>query len=184
MTKISAVMVQDVVTIDPSASVVEAANRMRETNVGMLPIVEDGQLRAVLTDRDLVVRAIARQVDPTGTRAVECATEQPITAQPDWDIDDALKVMAREQVGRLPVVDDGGQLVGVVTLGSIVLRGDQDKRALEAAREGSRRAAKQSEARAATRPEDRAATRQATKPAQRVATKGRPKTGRRPKRAS
>jgi signal-transduction protein with cAMP-binding, CBS, and nucleotidyltransferase domain len=177
-------MVQDVVTIDPSASVVEAANRMRETNVGMLPIVENGRLRAVLTDRDLVVRAIARQADLTGTRAVECATEQPITAKPDWDIDDALEAMAREQVGRLPVVDDQGRLVGVVTLGSIVLRGDQDKRALETAREVSRRAAKRPQARAAQRTEDRAATRQTAKPAQRVATKGRPKTGRRLKRAS
>jgi signal-transduction protein with cAMP-binding, CBS, and nucleotidyltransferase domain len=138
----------------------------------MLPIVEDGRLRAVVTDRDLVVRAIAQQMDLTGTRAVECATEQPVTAQPDWDIDDALEVMAREQVGRLPVVDDEGRLVGVVTLGSLVLRGGQDKRALETAKEVSRRAAKRPEGRAAKHPEDRAATRHAVKRARGAPRRG------------
>jgi CBS domain-containing protein len=187
MKKISDVMVRDLVTIDTSASLVYAANTMRETNVGMLPIVDGDRLRAVLTDRDLVVRAVARQADLTTTRAVECATEQPLTARPDWTVDRALEVMAREQVGRLPVVDDEGRLVGIVTLGSLVLRGQQDTRALETAKQVSRRAAKRPpEARGAGRSEDRAATRPPRKAAPRAAgTKTRRRTtARRTKRAS
>lgn len=72
----------------------------------MLPIVEESRLRAVLTDRDIVVRAVAEQMDLTGTRAIDCATEQPITARPDWAEDKTLEVMAREQLGRLPILDD------------------------------------------------------------------------------
>jgi CBS domain-containing protein len=187
MKKISDVMVRDVVTIDTSASLVDAANTMRETNVGMLPIVEDGRLRAVLTDRDLVVRAVAEQADLTATRAVECATAEPVSARPDWTVDRALEVMAREQVGRLPVVDDEGRLVGIVTLGSLVLRGQQDARTLETAKQVSRRAAKRPpEARAAGRSEDRAATRPPRKAAPRAAgPKTRRKTvARRLRRAS
>jgi|SRR6266540_1092886 len=186
MKKISDVMVRDVVTIDTSASLMEAANTMRETNVGMLPIVEGDRLRAVLTDRDLVVRAVARQADLTATRAVQCATEQPVTARPDWNVDQALQIMAREQIGRLPVVDDEGRLVGVVTLGSLVLRGQEDTRALQTAKQVSRRAAKRPpEARAAGRSEDRAATRPAAKAARRAGgTKTQRKTAaRRLKRA-
>jgi CBS domain-containing protein len=163
MKKIGDVMVQDLVTIDPSVSVVDAANRMREKNIGMLPILEHGRLRAVLTDRDLVVRAVAQQMDLTGTRAIECATEQPITARPDWDVDEALDVMAREQLGRLPVIDDEGRLVGVVTLASLTLRGGQDTRALDTAKQVSRRAAKRPEARAVKRAENRTAGRAKTR---------------------
>jgi CBS domain-containing protein len=152
MKRIGAVMVRDVVAIDPSASVLDAANRMREANVGLLPIVENGQLRAVLTDRDLVVRALARRADPRATAAIECATREPTTAQPDWDVDEALHVMARDQIGRLPVVDDDGQLVGVVTFGSILLRGEQDREAVDAARHVSRRAARRPETSAAPSP--------------------------------
>jgi CBS domain-containing protein len=142
MKRIEDVMVRDVVTIDPSASVVDAANRMREANVGMLPIVEEGSLRAVLTDRDLVVRALARGGDPASMRAIECATPEPLAAQPDWDVDDALEVMGREQVGRLPVVDTEGHLVGIVTLGSLILRGGEEGETMAAAKRVSERAAK------------------------------------------
>lgn len=134
MKKIEDVMVRDVVTIGPSASVADAAKTMRERNVGMLPIITEDGLRGVLTDRDLVVRALARDVDPGSTRAIDCATLEPVAAQPDWDIDDALELMERQQVGRLPVVDDDGRLVGVVTLGSLMLRSGEDGRTMEAAK--------------------------------------------------
>ncbi len=135
-------MVGRVVAVEPSASLVDAADKMREANVGMLPIVEDGRVRGVLTDRDLVIRGMARNLDPAATRVVECATEEPVCAEPDWDIDECLQVMAREQVGRLPVVDHERQLVGVVTLSSLVLRGEDERRALQTARRVSQRAAK------------------------------------------
>src|SRR4029453_17478010 len=72
--KIKDVMVQDVVSINPSASLAEAAQLMRQANVGILPVVEEGQVCGVITDRDLVVRAIAIGADLPSTPVGECAT--------------------------------------------------------------------------------------------------------------
>ena len=140
--KIKDVMVQDVVAINPSASLAEAAELMRQANVGILPVVEDGQLCGVITDRDLVVRAIAIGADLTSTPVGECATGDPIVAHPDWNLDQAMSAMARAQIGRLPVVDDDNALAGIVTLGSLALRSKKDKETLAAAKAVSRRSVK------------------------------------------
>jgi CBS domain-containing protein len=136
------VMVSDVVTIDPSASLADAARTMEEANVGMLPIVDDGQVRGVITDRDIVVRAIARDVDASATSVGECFTPDVICAHPEWTADEAMKTMADAQVGRLPVVDDQNRLVGVVTLSSMAFRARAKDAALETAQEVSRRSAR------------------------------------------
>ena len=136
------VMVRDVVTIDSSATLRDAAERMRETNVGVLPVMEWGQVRGVVTDRDLVVRGIARGADPATTRVVECMTDRIVCAGADWTVDDARAVMAKGQVGRLPVVDDRNRLLGIVTLGSLALRSRDEEDTLETAREVSRRSAR------------------------------------------
>lgn len=140
--KVKDVMVRDVVSIDSSKTLQEAAQLMREANVGVLPIVEDGRLSGLVTDRDLVVRAMARNVDPTSTKVGECASTDTIAAQPDWDVDTAMDRMAEEQVGRLPVIDDGDHVVGIVTLSSLALRSRQKADALETAQEVSRRSAR------------------------------------------
>ncbi len=101
--KIRDVMVRDVIAIDPSASLAEAAQLMRQANVGILPVVEDGQVCGVITDRDLVVRAIAVGADLTSTPVGECATGDPVVAHPDWNLDQAMDAMARAQIGRLPL---------------------------------------------------------------------------------
>jgi CBS domain-containing protein len=136
------VMVRDVVTIDASATMRDAAERMRETNVGVLPVMEWGQVRGVVTDRDLVVRGLARGADPTTTRVAECMTGRVVCAGPDWKVDDARAVMAECQIGRLPVVDDRNRLLGIVTLGSLALRARDEEETLQAAREVSRRSAR------------------------------------------
>ncbi len=133
------VMVEQVVTIDSSATLAEAAQLMRDANVGVLPVVEGGRLRGLLTDRDIVVRAVARGVDPRSTRVAECATGDVVSARPEWSVEQATRVMARNQVGRLPVVDDDGRLVGIVTLSSLALRSRDEDEALHAAQEVSRR---------------------------------------------
>jgi CBS domain-containing protein len=135
-------LVHQVVAIEPSASLAEAAKRMREANVGILPVVEDGQIRGVITDRDLVVRAIAQDADLTSTPVGDCATTDPIVAHPEWDVDKAMEAMAHAQVGRLPVVKNGNKLAGIVTLGSLALRAKKDTETLQAAREVSRRSGK------------------------------------------
>jgi CBS domain-containing protein len=136
------VMSENVVTIDSTASLVEAAQRMRDGNVGVLPMIENGRLRGVVTDRDLVVRGLARGADPRTTRVAECATDQPICARPEWSVDEAMKAMAGSRVGRLPVVDRQDRVIGVVTLGSLVLSSRHQSEALETAHAVSRRSAR------------------------------------------
>src|SRR4029450_11428263 len=140
--QIRAVMVPDVVAIDPSASLAEAAKLMRQANVGILPVVEDGQLCGVITDRDLVVRALAVGADLGSTPVGECATGDPVVAHPDWDLAQAMDTRPRAQIGRLPVIDDDNQLAGMVTLGSLALRAKKDKETLAAAKAVSRRSVK------------------------------------------
>jgi CBS domain-containing protein len=136
------VMVKDVVTIEPSASLADAARRMDNANVGMLPVVEDGRVKGVITDRDIVVRAVAHEVDPRTTSVGACLSGGTISAHPDWSTERAMQAMAQAQVGRLPVLDDDDRLVGVVTLSSMAFRAPQKREALEAAQEVSRRSAR------------------------------------------
>lgn len=137
------VMVSDVHTVDATATLVEAARKMRDTNVGMLPVIgEDGTLRGVITDRDLVVRGMARDINPSTVRVVDCATLSVSAARPDWRVRRAMSTMRESKVGRLPVVDDSGRLVGVVTLSSLALRGEDSDEALETAQDVSARSAR------------------------------------------
>ena len=136
------VMIGEVMTIEASATLLDAAQQMRDANIGMLPVMEDGTLRGVITDRDLVVRAMSRDARASEMKVSECLSEPPRYAEPDWDVDDAMVEMARQHVGRLPVVDDGGAIVGVVTLSSLALRSPQQQETLETAREVSRRSAR------------------------------------------
>ena len=133
------VMVREVVTIAPTATLLAAARLMRDANVGMLPIVEHGRLRSVVTDRDLVVRAIVRAVDPEVTPVRYFESESPIVAEPGWDVREALQIMRRCRIGRLPVVDPEDGLVGLVTLSSLALRSPEGGETLEASKEVARR---------------------------------------------
>jgi CBS-domain-containing membrane protein len=136
------VMVTDVVTIEPSASLESAARAMERANVGVLPVIDEGRVRGVITDRDIVIRAVARGADASATRVEECLTSDVVAARPDWSTDEALQAMSNAQVGRLPVVDDDERLVGVVTLSSLALRTPGKTETLEAAEEVARRSAR------------------------------------------
>jgi CBS domain-containing protein len=141
--RVAEVMVPDVVTIEPAASLITAARRMREANIGMLPVVDGGRVVGVLTDSDLVVRGMARDLEPATTRVRQCMSDAVIPAHPDWPTERAIVTMAQAQVGRLPVLDDDDRLVGVVTLSSMAFRSRHKAVALEAAQEVSRRSARE-----------------------------------------
>jgi CBS domain-containing protein len=138
-------MVTDVVTLPPQSTLVEAALTMQRANVGMLPVVEGGEVRGVITDRDIVVRAIARNADLSTTRVDDCLTDDVICAHADWTTDQAMKAMADARVGRLPVVDEDDRLVGVVTLTSMAFRAPDKREAFDTSKEVSRRSARAGE---------------------------------------
>jgi CBS domain-containing protein len=136
------VMVEDVLTVDASAPLWKAAQRMRDGNVGVLPVVEDGKLRGIVTDRDLVIRGLAEGADPTGMRVGDCATWDIVCARADSPIEEAMEVMAECQIGRLPVVDPDNRVIGIVTLSSLALRSRKKEDALQTAQEVSKRSAR------------------------------------------
>jgi len=100
--------------VTPETPVVEAAQLMAAEDVGSLPILEDDKLIGVVTDRDIVVRAVAQQKNPQGMPVREVASRELVTVRPDEDLSEALKLMAFNQVRRLPVVDEDNNLVGVL----------------------------------------------------------------------
>jgi len=117
--------VRDTMTENPrsiktSASVVEAARLMREEHVGSLPITDDEQLVGMITDRDITTRVVAEAEDPMKTSVGDVYSRDLITVEPDEGLDEALQLMARHQVRRLPVIENG-RLVGIVAQADIAL---------------------------------------------------------------
>ena len=98
----------------PETLVSEAAELMANEDVGSLPILDGDKLIGVVTDRDIVIRAVAKKKDPQGMPIREVATHDPVTVRAEDDLSDALKLMATYQVRRLPVVDEDNRLVGVL----------------------------------------------------------------------
>jgi CBS domain-containing protein len=107
------IMTSNPTTVEPDASVVEAGRLMASEDVGSLPVVDGDRLVGVVTDRDIAVRVVAEGRDPNTTTVREIASRDPVTVEPDEDLDEALSEMARNQVRRLPVVE-GDRLVGIV----------------------------------------------------------------------
>jgi len=111
--KVSEIMTREPATIGPDATLGEAATLMKQQDCGSIPVVENGRLVGIVTDRDIVIRAIAAGKDPKKTRAAEVMCADPITVAPDDDVNVAEREMRERQVRRLPVVEDG-RLVGIL----------------------------------------------------------------------
>ena len=103
--------------IGENETVVEAAKKMAELDVGALPICgEDNRLKGMLTDRDIAVKVLAQDKDPSSTKAGELGEGKPVTIGADDSVEEALQTMKVEKVRRLPVID-GHDLIGVVSQG-------------------------------------------------------------------
>ena len=124
-------------SIDADKSVAYAAKMMRDEDVGIAPIVEGDRLVGVLTDRDVAVRVVAEGLDPEKVKVSEVASRDVVTLDPQQDLDEALRLMARHQVRRLPVVEEDGRLVGVVAQADVAEQGD-DRRTGEVVEQISR----------------------------------------------
>ena len=139
--------VRDAMTADPrsigkSVSVVEAARLMREQDIGSLPITDDEQLVGMITDRDITTRVVAEAADPKMTSVGDVYSRDLISVEPDNELDEALLLMARHQVRRLPVVENN-RLVGIVAQADIALSENETKtgelvEAISAPSEGDR----------------------------------------------
>jgi CBS domain-containing protein len=113
-------------TASPAQSLADAAQIMKSEDVGSVPVVEDGRLVGMLTDRDIAIRAVAEGVDAQPLNVGDVASREPVTVEPGQDLDEALALMARHQVRRLPVVDDG-QLVGILAQADVAIEAKEKK---------------------------------------------------------
>jgi CBS domain-containing protein len=122
---------RDVMTPDPQCvkeneTLLAAAQKLAELNVGSMPICgEDDRLKGMLTDRDIVVKALAKGADPGSTTAGSLAEGKPVTIGADDSLRETLQTMARHQVRRLPVID-GHKLVGIIALADIARTHDDE----------------------------------------------------------
>ena len=112
-------MTRNPVTISPDAPIIDATHLMQQHNIGFLPVVDGRQLIGTLTDRDIVVRCLARDLDPHSTPVYAAMTTGIITCQEDEDLEDAAEIMEEHQVRRLIVVDWKKRLAGVLSLGDL-----------------------------------------------------------------
>lgn len=112
--KVHEVMTERPRCVTPDTPVAEAAQLMATEDVGSLPILDGEQLAGMVTDRDIVIRAVAKGKDTNSMRVREVASRDLVTVHADDDLSNALQLMASHQVRRLPVVDDDNTLVGVV----------------------------------------------------------------------
>jgi CBS domain-containing protein len=132
------VMTSNPCTIDAGKSVAYAAKMMREEDVGLAPIVEGDKLIGMLTDRDIAIRVVAEGRNPDQVKVADVASKQVVTIDPQQDLEDALRIMAKHQVRRLAVVEEDGKLVGVVAQADVAREGD-DKQTGELVEEISSR---------------------------------------------
>jgi CBS domain-containing protein len=105
--------------IDEDKTVEYAAKMIRDEDVGLAPIVGGDRLIGMLTDRDIAIRVVAEGKHPQTTKVSEVMSRELVTIDPDQDLEEALRLMSRHQVRRLPVVEEDGRLIGVIAQADI-----------------------------------------------------------------
>lgn len=118
--------------VTPDTPLVEAARVMKSENIGIVPVVESSNSRrlvGVLTDRDIAIRAVAEGRDGTSTSVGHVMSSDIRTGAPDDSVEDVMDLMGKEQVRRIPIVDERGTLVGIVAQADIVLKAGNDRKA-------------------------------------------------------
>ena len=124
--KVSDVMTPNPRTVQLTDTIEDAARIMRDEDTGAVPVIEDDRVVGMVTDRDIVIRAVAdgdfeATIDDIVTDDVVCATPEMSTAE-------AAELMSEHQIRRLPVVDDAERLVGIVSIGDIAVKEGRDAR--------------------------------------------------------
>lgn len=124
--KIRDVMTPEVQVISPDTPIQEAAQKMKQLDVGMLPVCEDDRLIGSLTDRDIAIRVVAGGNDPKTTKARAAMTAPLVYCFEDDAVEDAARIMEVKQIRRLVVLNREKQLVGIVSLGDFAVKAGRD----------------------------------------------------------
>jgi CBS domain-containing protein len=128
--KVKDIMNREVHTCRPDTNLAMAALQMWEGDLGVLPVVDGDQVLGVITDRDICMAVATKHCDPAAIRVDEIMTGQVYGCRPDADIHEALKIMRRRQVRRLPVINaDNGRLAGILSLDEVALHAQPGRKA-------------------------------------------------------
>jgi CBS domain-containing protein len=123
--KVREIMTPAPVSMAPTESVSAAARAMREHGIGTVLVADNGQLRGMVTDRDITVRVLAESRDPASTLLTDICSRDVVALAPDDDVSEAIRLVCERAVRRIPVVDDGHP-VGIVSIGDLALDRDSD----------------------------------------------------------
>lgn len=119
------VMTQNVVTLPRTAPLRDAARRMKEADIGDVIVMDDGSMCGVVTDRDIVVRAIAEGKDPDSAQLEEICSHEVVAVSPDDPVDRAVQLMRQRAIRRLPVVE-GDRPIGIISIGDLAIELDEN----------------------------------------------------------
>jgi CBS domain-containing protein len=128
--KVQDIMTKDPSRVSPDATVREAAQIMKRENVGIVPVVDrkDNRLIGVVTDRDIAIRCVAEGRDGGSCRVQEVMSSDRLhTCGPDDDVENVMEAMGKEQVRRIPIVDERGSLLGIVAQADIVREANDER---------------------------------------------------------
>jgi CBS domain-containing protein len=114
------IMTSQLVTVEPQTSVTTVAQKMRDENIGAVLVTEGDELRGLVSDRDLVVRALAEGGDPERKTVGSACSDDLVIVTPDEDLDHAVELMREHSIRRLPVVEEGHP-VGIISLGDMAM---------------------------------------------------------------
>ncbi len=131
MKKCNEVMTEKPVCCLPGDMVAEAAQLMKNENIGPIPVIENGQtqkLVGIVTDRDLALKVVAEGLDPKSTKVETVMTRLVITCLADDDIQKALDAMSKHQLRRIPVVDNNGRILGIISQADVATRVDKPEK--------------------------------------------------------
>ena len=125
------IMTRNVTTAAPEMTLREVAALLRETDVGALPVVKDGKLAGIITDRDIVIRAVAEGKDTNTVTVAEVMTAEIFSAGPDTFVFEVIRLMGDKQIRRVPVVEASGELCGMIAMADIALEMEDEREIAE-----------------------------------------------------
>ncbi len=125
--KVLDVMTREVEVIHPNATIAEAAEKMKQLDIGPLPVCDGDRVQGMVTDRDITIRATAAGHDPNATKVREVMTPDAVYVYEDQDVQDAAKLMAEKQIRRVIVLNRDKRLVGIVAMADIAIDTNKDK---------------------------------------------------------
>lgn len=125
--QVQEIMTGDVTCVGPGATLREAAQKMRDLDVGSLPVCDNNRLTGIITDRDIAIRAVADGCDANATAVRDVMSEGVQYCFEDDDLQDAEQLMRDKQIRRLVVLNRDKQLTGILALGDVALRGDDEQ---------------------------------------------------------